>query len=60
MKTMRLRLVLDVELDPQEETELDLIHRMNQVVRDAVNNGTLTGDSPATIEHYEWAVQKIS
>jgi hypothetical protein len=59
MKTKKFRLVLNVEFDPQGETTADLQHRLFQVVRDAVNNGTLTGDSGATVEHYAFSVIEI-
>lgn len=59
MKEKKFRLTLDVTFDPQGETVLDLKHRLTQVVRDAVNNGTLTGDSPATVEHYDFSVKEI-
>jgi hypothetical protein len=55
-KHRHFRLTLDVEIDPQGETVHDLTRRMHQVVRDAVNNGTLTVDSPATVENYRYSV----
>lgn len=57
MKTMKFRLVLDVEFDPQGATSAELKHNLHQVVRDAVNNGTLTGELPATVERYNYSVK---
>jgi hypothetical protein len=59
MKTIHLQLVLDVEFDPQGDTVQELTSKMNQVVRNAVNNGTLTGDSPATVEKHFYTVKEI-
>ena len=49
-------MVLDVEFDPQGTPKTDLEHNLNQVIRDAVNNGTLTGETAATVEKYHFAV----
>ena len=59
MKTIHLQLVLDVEFDPQGDTVQELTSKMNQVVCNAVNNGTLTGDSPVTVEKHFWTVKEI-
>lgn len=59
MKTLRFRLTLDVEFDPQGETAEDLRRRMHSVVKDAVNNGILTGDSGATVEHYNFEIKQL-
>ena len=59
MKTIKLRLTLDVEFDPQGDTVQELTSKLNQVVRDAVNNGTLTGGSPATVEKYDYTVKEV-
>ena len=59
METIKLRLTLDVEFDPQGETSEALKRRMFQVVKDATNNGTLTGDSGATVEHYAVSVTQF-
>lgn len=48
-----------VEFDPQGDTVQELTSKLNQVVRDAVNNGTLTGDSPATVEKYDYKVEEV-
>lgn len=56
---MKFRLTLDVEFDPQGATAADLKHHLFQVVKDAVNNDTLTGDTPATVEHYAYSVKRI-
>ena len=59
MKTITLRLTLDVEFDPQGVSKTELIHNLHMVVRDAVNNGGLTCDSPATVEHYTASVKQL-
>ena len=56
---MKFELLLEVEIDPQGETQESLKRRLNQTVKDAVNNGTLTGDSPATVEHYSVSIRRI-
>lgn len=57
-KLVKLRLVLDVDFDPQGETVESLKDNLRQVVRDATNNGTLSGSSPATVELYEMKITK--
>jgi hypothetical protein len=52
------QLVLNVSFDPQGTTPSELEHNLHQVVKDAVNNGTLTGETPATVEHYDYSVKQ--
>ena len=59
MKTKKFRLTLDVEFDPQGVGGVELRRHLIQVVRDAVNNGTLTGDTPATVEGYDFSVKEL-
>ena len=59
MKTKKFRLKLDVEFDPQGTPSDILVRHLNQVVRDATNNGTLTGETPATVEKYEFSVKEL-
>lgn len=59
MKTIKLRLTLDVEFDPQGMTVDRLKDRIYQMVRDSVNNGTLTGDTPAILGHYTASVKQL-
>jgi hypothetical protein len=59
MKPIKLRLTLDVEFDPQGMTVDRLKDHLYRVVRDATNNGTLTGDTPATVEHYTASVKQL-
>lgn len=59
MKTHKFRLILDVEIDPQGVPPVDLKHNLHQVVRDAMNNGTLTGETPATVELYNYSVKEV-
>lgn len=60
MKTITYRLTLDVEFDPAGTDERDLKRNLHQVIRDAVNNGTLTGETPATVEKYSVKVENVS
>ena len=55
---LKYQLVLDVEFDPQGTTPAELERNLHQVVRDSVNNGTLTGETPATVEHYDYSVKR--
>ena len=59
MKAIKLRLTLDVEFDPQGETIDKLKDRLYRVIRESVNNGVLTGDSGATVEHYTASVREV-
>jgi hypothetical protein len=56
MKHKKLRLTLDVDFDPQGLSVTELKQNLSQVVTDAVNDGTLTGNSPATVEKYSFKV----
>lgn len=59
MKTIKFRLTLDVEISPQGETRQTLIRNLQQVVVDAVNNGTLTANTSATVETYSSKVKEV-
>jgi hypothetical protein len=59
MKTIILRLTLDVELDPQGTDTDKLKSHLYQVVQDSVNNGTLTRGTTATVEHYAASVREV-
>ena len=56
---IKFRLTLDVEFDPQGTTPADLKNNLFQVIKNATNNGTLTGWTPATVEHYSVSVKRI-
>lgn len=58
-KLLKYRLTLDVEFDPQGAVSADLKHNLFRVVKDAINNGTLSGETPATVEHYAFSVKRI-
>ncbi len=58
MKTIHLRLILDVNFDPNGVDRDTLVRQMHDVVNRAVNDGTLTGETPATVEHYNFKVVK--
>lgn len=59
MKTLKYRLILDVEFDPQGTSPEDLRRNLSQVIQDAVNNGTLTRATPATMEKYNYSVRRL-
>ena len=52
----KFTLILQVVIDPAGETSTAMADRIRDVARHAVNNGTLTGDSPSTVEYYEFQV----
>jgi len=56
---IKLRLTLDLEIDPQGTDPDKLKDCLYRVIRDSVNNGTLTGDSGATVEHYTASVKQL-
>jgi len=58
MKLTKLRLILDVDFNAETVNMPVLRGHLEQVVKDAVNNGTLTGDSPATVEHYSFKITR--
>lgn len=60
MKTIKYRLTIEVEFDPAGTEETDLKHNLNRVVKDALNNGTLTGETPATVEGYSFKIEKLN
>ncbi len=49
---MKLQLILTVDVEPCGESEADMKRRMEQVATDALNRGTITGESPAYVEEY--------
>ena len=53
---LKLRLTLDVEFRPHGVSEKFLKGNMEQVVTDAVNRDTLTGESRAEVEEYSFSV----
>lgn len=57
-KHLEYQLVLNVSFDPQGTTPAELERNLHQVIRDSVNNGTLTGETPATVEHYDYSVKQ--
>ena len=59
MKLTKLRLTLDVDFDPQGVDRDTLVRQMHDVVSNAVNQGLLTGDTAATVEHYDYTVKRV-
>jgi hypothetical protein len=59
VKTVKFKLTFNVEIDPQGEPVEDLRLKMMRVAWNALNNGTLTGDSPATVEGYNFDVKVV-
>ena len=56
MKLTKLRLVLDLDIDPQGEPAIDLKSRLYRAMNACLNNGTFTGESAATVENYKFKV----
>jgi hypothetical protein len=50
---IKLRLILDVDYNPQGVDRATLVQQMHEVVNREMSNGTLTGATPATVEHYK-------
>lgn len=59
-KSVKFQLVLTVEIDPQGVPTEELKHNVHKIIQNAMNNGTLTGETPATVEHYSYSVTDIS
>lgn len=53
------RLTLDVEFDPQGTSSSELKANLFRAINDALDNGTLTGETPATVENYTYSVKRI-
>lgn len=60
MKPLHFRLTLDVTIDPQGVDAAEFRHRIKQIVKDAAGNGTITGETPATVLSYRYAVQQTN
>lgn len=58
-KTMKFSLTLDVEIDPRGVAEVELKSYLYNMVTTAIENGTLLGNSAATMEHYTLSVRRI-
>lgn len=52
MKTVKLRLVMEVEYAPNGVPTTELREMMHDCVTRALNDGTLTGDTEATVEQH--------
>ena len=59
MKLIPFQLILNVKIDPQGETVEHLERQLHRVVSNAVNQGLLTGDTAATVEHYDYTVKQV-
>ncbi len=59
-KTAKLRLMLDVEYRLNGVPVEELKTLLNSMLQEAINNGRLTGETPAEVEeHYCWQVEEI-
>jgi len=56
MKLIKLRLILDVDFNPQGVSKGELMANLRGVVENAASNGMLTEDSPAMVETYDYKV----
>lgn len=48
---------MEMDVDLNGASIDDIKRNLNQVMRDATNNGTLTGNTPATIEGFSFIVK---
>lgn len=58
-KTNRLRLVLDVEYDLEDETIQTMVEHVQTGLNHAIGNGMLSGHTNATVENYTASVTAI-
>lgn len=58
-KTNRVRLVLDVEYDLEDETIQTMVENVQMQINHAIWNGMLSGDTSATVEKYTASVTAI-
>lgn len=58
-KTNRLRLVLEVEYDLEDETIQTMAEHLQARLNHAIGNGMLSGDTSATVENYTASVTAI-
>lgn len=59
MKTIKLRLVLDVEYIPNGESVETLKDQLTGVVVEALNYGGFTGETAAEVETHSFTVEEI-
>jgi protein-tyrosine-phosphatase len=59
MKKIKLRLTLDVEIEPNGTSTNELKDLLGDIVADAMNFGTITGETPATVESHSYKVEEI-
>lgn len=58
-KTLRLRLILEVEYNPNGVSEEYLRHKLGYIATAAAGDGLLTGDSEADVEMWISKVEKV-
>jgi hypothetical protein len=51
--------MMEVVIDPCDVPKEQLRKNLMDVCRNALNNGTITGDSAATVEKYDFSVEEI-
>jgi len=59
VKTIYFQLTLNVAFDPNGTTPAELKANLLQVIKDATSNGTLTGETPATVKQYAVSVNQL-
>lgn len=57
---IKLRLVLDVEYDPQGETPESLSEMLADIAKRAASNGQMTGDTPAEVDEWRFKVEDVT
>ena len=58
-KLLHLRMTLDLEVDLQGVDIEEVKSRLYRMAKTAYDNGTFTGSSPATVEHYACSVREV-
>lgn len=58
-KTNRLRLILEVEYDLEDETIQTMTEHLQARLNHAIGNGMLSGDTSATVENYTASITAI-
>lgn len=56
---MKLRLIMDVEYEPDGVSEQELREMLDSVPRRATSEGMLTQDTPATVESWTSRIERI-
>jgi hypothetical protein len=56
-KQITLVLTMNVVVNTHGENPDSFVNRLNRAASNIINNGMITGDSPATLETFNWSVK---